>query len=69
MVNVKDDVHIVLDTVINDLLNTRKPLGIDVVIFIKMLEPCCRDTDCVESLCLKSVKQSLISLRASPCSF
>ena len=67
VMNIKDDVHIVLDTVINNFLYTSHPLRIDVVIFVKMLEPCSGDTNCIEALGFKSVEQSLISLRASPC--
>ena len=66
MVNVKDNVHTVLVSVVNYLMNTSHPLGIDVVVCVKVLEPCCRDTDCIEALCLDSLEECLVSLRAAP---
>ena len=66
VVNVEDDVHIVLDTVVNDFLNTSHPLGIDVIVLVQMLEPCGRNADCVEALSLQSIEELLISLGAAP---
>ena len=66
MVNVEDNVHIVLISIVYYLVNTSEPCGIDLVVAVKMLEPCCRDTDCVEALCLEGIEESLISLRVFP---
>ena len=66
MVEVEYDVHIVIDSVVNYLLDSCHPGGINIVAAVKVLEPCGRHTDCIESLCLDCIDHGFCGLRVAP---
>ena len=66
MVEVEDNVQTDAVCVVNYLMNSCHPGGIDVVVLVKVLEPGCRYADCVEALCLDGVEELLSCLGAAP---
>ena len=66
VVDVEDNVHIVLDAVVNDFLDARHPSAVDVVAAVEVRVPCGGDSYRIEALFLDRVYHRLSGLGLSP---
>ncbi|OPZ96700.1 MAG: hypothetical protein BWY70_01689 [Bacteroidetes bacterium ADurb.Bin408] len=69
MVNVEDNVHTVVDSVVKNLLNTVEPLFAYVIVLVNVVVPRNRKTQCSKAGSLHSVDYSLGSFYATPVAF